>query len=73
MARVDDFGLRRYIGASSLNREEQKRRFARTQEALTAWQKEGGCGTLGDFYAWLFEEDGGGRAESFSGRPVLEK
>ena len=41
MAKIDDYGLRELIGSDTINHEQQRLRFERTQKAL------------GDFYAWL--------------------
>ena len=58
MTRVDDYGLRRYIGGSSgLSSGECFERFELTQKALSDWRGETGVagGSLGDFYDWLME------------------
>ncbi len=55
MARIDDYGLREFIGNGTLTNEQQRIRFERTQVALTDWHKETGNpgGSLGEFYGWL--------------------
>ena len=56
MARVDDYGLRGLVGGNApLGRAQDKGRFERTQQAMADWRAQGGQGTLGDFYEWLFQ------------------
>lgn len=56
MARIDDYGLRGLVGGTDpLNLRQQQDRFERTQRAMADWRAQGGQGTLGDFYEWLFQ------------------